>query len=167
MAKKKKKKDKKDKKDKKSKKAQAAESSKAKDKAKAKKKAEKQATGKPDALRALADRIVALTTANDEEGILSLYADNVESAEMNMPPTVGREALRAKFDAWSNMVSDPRFTATNVWTDNGTIIIEWVGDVTLKATGKHAQLREIAVHEVENGKIVRERYYYDPAALQP
>ena len=31
--------------------------------------------------------------------------------------------------------------------------------------GRKVLHREIAIHEVRNGKIVRERYYYDPSAL--
>jgi ketosteroid isomerase-like protein len=50
---------------------------------------------------------------------------------------------------------------------NDAIIIEWAGRVTFAATGKMADLNEVAIHEVANGKIVRERFYYDRAALQP
>lgn len=178
MAKKKKdkKKDKKIKKTKKDKSGKAGKAGKAKsaaNEAGAKKKAspekgaKKPAAAKKNPLRALAQRIIGITTANEEEGIFDLYADHVESIEMNMPPMVGLDALRTKFEGWNNMVAEPEFVATNVWVDGNTIVIEWVGNVTLKATGKQAQLREIAIHEIEDGKIVRERYYYDPGALQP
>jgi ketosteroid isomerase-like protein len=120
-----------------------------------------------DNVRALAKRIVAMTTANDDDAAFEIYADDVESIEMNMPAMAGLDAIRAKFEGWRNMVTNPRFTAENVWVDGNTIIIEWIGDVTIAASGKQAQLREIAIHEIENGKIARERYYYDPAALQP
>lgn len=175
MAKKKKDK-KKDKKIKKVKKDKSGKAGKAKSAAKeagAKKKAspekgaKKPAAAKKNPLRALAQRIIDITTANQEEGLYDLYADHVESIEMNMPPMVGLEALRTKLEGWNNMVSEPEFVATNVWVDGNTIVIEWIGNVTLTATGKQAQLREIAIHEIEDGKIVRERYYYDPTALQP
>lgn len=158
---------KKDKKKAKKDKKRKAGKVKAETKVSAKKGAKKSAASKKNPLRALAKRIVELTTANDEAGILGLYADTIESIEMNTPPIVGLDGLRAKLEGWSNMSSDPDFTATNVWVDGNTIVVEWVGDVTLKATGKRARLREIAVHEIENGKIARERYYYDPTALQP
>lgn len=165
----KKKKDKKQKKQKKAKLAAAPkaskESKKKKKQAGAKKGSKKAAAG--DKLRDLARRIIEITAANDDKAIFDLYADDVESAEMNMPAMVGIDAIRQKLEGWHSMVSDPKFTATNVWVDGNNIIIEWIGDVTLTATGKRAQLREIAVHEIKNGKIARERYYYDPAALQP
>jgi hypothetical protein len=28
-------------------------------------------------------------------------------------------------------------------------------------------MKEVAIHQVKNGKIVSERYYYNPASLQP
>jgi ketosteroid isomerase-like protein len=68
---------------------------------------------------------------------------------------------------WRGMVSQSAWQARNVWVDNNTIIIEWTGQVTFAATGKQGQLNEVAIHEIENGKIVRERFYYDRSALQP
>lgn len=159
---KKKKKDKKAKKLKKGKKVKA-EKVKA-PKAKAKKGSKKKDGG--NKMRAIADRIIDLTTSDQGDAIFGIYADDVESVEMNQPPTVGHDAIRAKLEGWNSMVSNPKFTAKNVWIDGDTIIIEWVGDVTLNASGKPATLREIAVHEIKDGKIQRERYYYDPAVLQ-
>jgi hypothetical protein len=44
-------------------------------------------------------------------------------------------------------------------------MIEWVGRVTIAASGKQAELREVAIHEIAKGKIVREAFYYNPASL--
>lgn len=129
-------------------------------------KSSKKKDGAGKKMRALADRIVDLTTSDHGDAIFSIYADDVESVEMNQPPTVGLDAIRAKLEGWNNMVSNPKFTAKNIWVDGDTIVIEWVGDVTLNANGKQATLREIAVHEIKDGKIQRERFYYDPKVLQ-
>jgi ketosteroid isomerase-like protein len=118
-------------------------------------------------LRALAQRIVDLTIGNHEDEMLALYADNVESREAANPPMVGIDAIREKFKAWSGMVSDAAFTPRSVCADGNVIMIEWEGRVTLAASGRVAELNEVAVHEIEHGKIVRERFYYDPAVLQP
>jgi ketosteroid isomerase-like protein len=118
------------------------------------------------ALRALAQRIVDLTVANMDEESLTLYADNVESREASNPPMIGVDSLREKFKMWRSMVSDAAFLPRSVSADGKTIIIEWDGRVTLAASGRVAELNEVAVHEIENGKIVRERFYYDPAVLQ-
>ena len=116
-------------------------------------------------VRALAKRIVALTVANDDEATFGLYDPNVESAEMGQPATRGLDALRTKFEGWRNFVSSARFEPKRVVVDGNTIVIEWVGNIVLAATGKEAQMHEVAVHEVKNGKIVREAYFYNPAAL--
>ena len=67
---------------------------------------------------------------------------------------------------WQGMVRDASWRARNVCVDGNTIIVEWIGSVTFNSTGKRADLREIAIHEVANGKIVRERFYYDPSFMQ-
>lgn len=121
----------------------------------------------PSPVRELAKRIVDLTVAGNDEAAFALYADNVESVEMNMPPSTGIEAIKRKFAMWRGMVSQSSWTARNVWVDGNAIIIEWEGVVTLAASGKVVTMREVAIHEVQNGKIVRERFYYDPAVLQP
>lgn len=117
-------------------------------------------------LRDIAQRIIDLTIANDDEATLALYADNVESKEANNPPSVGIDAIKEKFTMWRGMVSDSAFTPRSVTLDGHTIMIEWEGRVTLAASGRVAEMNEVAVHEIADGKIVRERYYYDPTALQ-
>jgi ketosteroid isomerase-like protein len=122
----------------------------------------------PDrAMRDLAKRIIDVTLANDDDAAFALYADNIESAEMGMPPSVGIEAIRQKFAMWRSMVSDAVFQPRRVWVDGNTIIVEWDGRVTLAANGNTVDLPEIAIHEIENGKIARERFYYDPTILRP
>ena len=117
-------------------------------------------------LRALARRIVAVTTANDDEATLALYASDVESKEQGQPPMHGIDGIRQKFVGWRNMVSAAHFQPRRVVVDGNTIVIEWVGDVTLTASGKRAQLHEVAIHEIRDGKITREAYFYDPSALR-
>ena len=117
-------------------------------------------------LRALAQRIIDVTIANDDDATLALYGDNIESKEANNPASTGIEAIKQKFAMWRGMVSDAAFTPRSVVVDGHTIVIEWEGRVTLAASGRMAELLEVAVHEIANGKIVKERFYYDPSVLQ-
>ena len=117
-------------------------------------------------LRAFARRIVDVTRSNDDEATLALYAADVESTEQGQPPTQGIDSIRQKFAGWRSMVSDARFEPRRVCVDGNTIVIEWVGDVTLTASGKQARLHEVAIHEIRDGKIAREAYFYDPGALR-
>ena len=96
---------------------------------------------------------------------MGLYAESIESSEAGQPPTIGIDALRGKLAGWRNMITDSSFEPRRVLVDGNTIAIEWVGRVTLAASGRQAELHEIAVHEIRDGKIVREAYFYNPAAL--
>jgi ketosteroid isomerase-like protein len=64
------------------------------------------------------------------------------------------------------MVTDAVFTPVSVVADGNTVVIEWAGRVTLASSGRLAELNEVAVHEIRNGRIVKERFFYDPSVLQ-
>ena len=116
-------------------------------------------------LRRIARSIVTATSVSDEKRMLSLYADSVESEEAGQLPTYGIEAIKQKTEQWNKMVSDSKWHARNLWADGQTVIIEWEAQLVLRPGNRKALFREIAVHEVRNGKIVRERFYYDPSIL--
>jgi ketosteroid isomerase-like protein len=146
--------------------ARRAPAKKAPKKAAAKKAAPKKAAG--SGLEGLAKKIVRMSqgpTFGAAE-IRELYHPDAVSIEANGGTSVGYAGLEEKMKGWeqmtSGMVSKPR----NVWTGKNTICIEWDSTVTMR-DGRTAQLREVAVHEIKNGKIQSERYYYNPAALAP
>lgn len=101
----------------------------------------------------------------NDDAILALYADDAESIEAGQPPTRGHDALRSKYAMWRGMVSQSRFEPRRIAVDGNVIVIEWLGKVTLAGSGREAELHEIAVHEIADGKIVREAFFYNPAAL--
>ena len=106
-----------------------------------------------------------MTLTNDDEAAFALYAPDVESIEAGQPPMRGIDAIRQKFAGWRSMVSEAHFEPRRVCVDGNTIVIEWVGHVTMAASGKAAELHEVALHEIRDGKIVREAFFYNPAAL--
>ncbi len=124
-------------------------------------------TDRNAALREIAQRIVDATVANDEAAMFALYADDIESQEASNPPLVGKNALREKFAAFAQSMSDGVFLPRSVAADGKTIVIEWDGRMTMVASGRIIEMREVAVHEIEHGKIVRERFYYDPSGMTP
>jgi ketosteroid isomerase-like protein len=117
------------------------------------------------AIRALAQHIIDVSLAGDDEAILALYASDVESSEAGQPPAVGIDALRAKFEGWRSMTTDNVFEPRRLVVDGNTIVIEWLGRVTLAASGRQVEMREVAIHEIRDGKIAREAFYYNPAVL--
>lgn len=123
------------------------------------------AVAKQTAMRALAQHIVDVSLGGDDEAILALYASDIESSEAGQPAAVGIDALRAKFAGWRSMTTDTQFEPRRVVADGNVIVIEWVGRVTLAASGRQVEMHEVAVHEIRNGKIAREAFFYNPAVL--
>ena len=97
--------------------------------------------------------------------MLSLYADSIESQEMGEAPTYGIEALKKKLERFNKRASSQRWHARNLWVDGQTVIVEWEAQLTLRPGGRKVVLNELAIHEIRNGQIVRERFYYDPRLL--
>jgi hypothetical protein len=154
------------------KKKKAAKKSKAKARKPARKRAapkKKAAAKKPDAgaaLAAFAKKIVKVTQSHGD--FMALYSPDVVSEEAAGEPVRGFDGLAQKMKGWEQMQEGTTWTARSVATDprSGTIVIEWDCQVKLRG-GPTVPMKEVAIHQVKNGKIVAERYYYDPASLQP
>ena len=119
---------------------------------------------KPD-IAAVARRIVRATQKPDFP-FVTLYAPECTSAEPRGEPARGHAGIEEKNARWAQMQTSSRWKARNVWTGRNTVCIEWEGEVTLR-DGRKVSLSEVAVHEIKGGKILHERFYYDPAALSP
>ena len=135
-----------------------------------KKAAAKKAAPKPAAsgLEALAKKIVRMSqlpTFGAAE-IRELYHPDCVSVEASGATSTGYAGLEEKMKGWEAMTASMVARPRNVWTGKGTICIEWDSTVTTR-DGRTVQLQETAVHEIQNGKIKSERYYYNPAALAP
>jgi hypothetical protein len=118
------------------------------------------------ALGALARKIVKVTT--DGGDYLSLYAPDVTSTEATGDVSHGLAGLAEKGKSWEQMQEGVTWKARSVCVDarSGTICIEWDATVKLRG-GPTVPMPEVAIHETRNGKIVAERYYYNPMALMP
>jgi ketosteroid isomerase-like protein len=119
------------------------------------------------AIEAMAQKIVRTMTHTPPGKIpfRELYAENATSQECGpMPPAIGLAAIEAKAAGYESQVREQKWTAKNVWARGNTVAIEWVGKVMFK-NGNALDLKEVAVHDVRDGKIVAERYYYDPSAF--
>lgn len=114
---------------------------------------------------ALARRIVRATNL-ETFPLRELYAEDCLSEEATGEVARGIAGLEDKLKRWEQMQSGTRWKARNVWTRGNTICIEWDADVHLR-DGRTVQLREIGVHEIRNGKIAAERFYYNPMQLAP
>ena len=136
----------------------------------AKKSRKKGGAKKPAAvsLDALARKIVRLSTAPSfgEAEILALYDPDCTSQEGTGNVDRGYAGLQEKAKRWAQMQSGATWKATNVWVGRNTICIEWDATVNLR-DGRTIKLPEIAVHEIKNGRILNERFYYNPLVMAP
>ncbi len=117
------------------------------------------------AVEALAKKIVKATTGDPAEASFEdLYAPEIVSYEARGEPAVGFEGLAEKGKGWSQMQKRSTFTPVHVMTKGNAIIIEWSAEIELR-DGRTITMREVAVHNTRNGKIVEERFYYDPGVF--
>ncbi|HKA14298.1 MAG TPA: nuclear transport factor 2 family protein [Myxococcota bacterium] len=119
-------------------------------------------------VESLARKIVRLTeqAALGMDEIKALYNEDCVSQEGTGQVDRGYAGLEAKGKRWDQMQSGSTWKATNVWVARNTICIEWDSTVNTR-DGRTVKLPEIAVHEIKNGKIQNERFYYNPMALAP
>jgi len=117
-------------------------------------------------LDAVVRKIVRATTDPSKFSIPELYTADCESQEASGDVEHGHEGLQKKMQRWEQMQKGTKWKARSVFLGKGVICIEWDADVTLN-DGRTVKLPEVAIHEIKGGKIVRERYYYNPMALMP
>jgi len=119
-------------------------------------------------LDSLARKIVKMTQnptfAPSDLGVL--YTDDCTSQEASGQVDRGISGLEDKLKRWEQMQSGTTWKARNVWVGRNTICIEWDATVNVR-DGRTVKFPEIAVHEIKNGKIQNERFYYNPMALAP
>jgi ketosteroid isomerase-like protein len=119
-------------------------------------------------LEGFARKIVRMSTGPSfgAAEIRELYNPDAVSFEASGAKAEGYAGLEQKMKGWEQMTSAMVSKPRNVWTGRNTVCIEWDSTVTMR-DGRTVSLHEIAVHEIKNGKIQSERYYYDPGALAP
>ncbi len=117
-------------------------------------------------LQALARKIVRATRQPQRFDLRDLYAEGVVSREATGAIATGLAELEAKLAGWSSMQERSEWVPRRVFTEGNAICIEWDATVWMR-DGRVLPFSEVAVHEVRDGKIVAERYYYDPLPLSP
>jgi len=103
----------------------------------------------------------------EAEGLKTLYAPDAQSIEPMAPEGMdpvssGVEAIQGKHDWWNGAfeVHDVKMEGPFVNADKFTVIFEM--DCTEKSSGNRWQAKEIALYEVEGGKISRETFMMQP-----
>ena len=103
-------------------------------------------------------------SGNEERCYQELYSPNIVSLEMEgseMQVSNGMEEI-AKKDEWWN----ENFEVHNSKTSLPTVADSWFSvrhemDITHKPSGQRSTMQELGVYQVQDGKIVKEQFFYD------
>jgi hypothetical protein len=113
----------------------------------------------------IAKRLVELCRKGDyEQAHEELYADNVVSIEPEGAPgeqkVVGREGLQRKAEQFQDMIEEYHGTeVSDPVVGDRFISLSMSIDATMKGMGRQ-KMDEICVYEVQDGKIVKEQFFY-------
>ena len=115
---------------------------------------------------AIANKLVALCReGKNEESLSTLYAADAVSVEaMAMPGTQqeskGLAAIQAKSEWWVNNHEVHSASITGPWPNGNRFVVGFSYDVTNKPSGQRMQMEEVGLYTVQDGKIVREEFFY-------
>ena len=101
------------------------------------------------------------------QGLDELYAKDAVSVEAMTPEGVdpvstGVEAIKAKHDWWGSNFEVHEFNLEGPFVNGDQFSVIFELDTTEKATGMRWKAKEVALYEVNDGKIVRESFMMMP-----
>jgi len=96
------------------------------------------------------------------EAIEKFYSDGASMQENNGPPRVGLTALLENERRALTYMSQLRTTAVSQVVEGDRAAINWIFEFT-DPQGNRRRLEEMAYQLWREGKIVEERFFYDPA----
>ncbi len=100
------------------------------------------------------------------EAIQQFYAEDASMQENNEPPRVGLPALLERERQFLNSIRQMQVhRAESFLVDGDRAAINWIFEIT-DGQGKRRRLDEVAYQLWHEDKIIRERFYYDPAQRQ-
>ncbi len=105
-------------------------------------------------------------TGKAEEAYHTFYAPDVMMQENSDPP---RTSLQASIDRQMQAtagVTVNEFAPRVIVAEGDHAAIEWVLDITAP-DGSHIHVEELALQTWKDGKIIKERFYYDPKQFIP
>ncbi|CEJ15144.1 SnoaL-like domain protein [bacterium YEK0313] len=116
--------------------------------------------------RETVERFIRTVESNDHvRAIEEFYAEDASMQENTAPPRVGRDVLVAHEAAVLARTKVHTHKVTTFLVDGDHVAINWVFEMTGK-DGVTRRLDEMALQVWRGDKIVRERFFYDPAALR-
>jgi ketosteroid isomerase-like protein len=113
--------------------------------------------------RARLDEFIAVVESGDHAGAIErYYTEDASMQENAAPPRVGRDALVAHERGVLSQMQHVYSKAMTSTVEGDRVAIHWIFELTDLA-GKIHRIDEVALQEWRGDKIVRERFFYDPA----
>ncbi len=108
--------------------------------------------------------VTLVETGHGVEAVERFYADHATMRENQGAPRVGKPALIAFEHAAQASVTNLRSSCKRpILIDGDIVVIRWVFEYTVRATGKAVRFEELAWQRWEGDLIVEEQFFYDPA----
>ncbi|MEM7486369.1 MAG: nuclear transport factor 2 family protein [Bacteroidota bacterium] len=116
----------------------------------------------------VADKLVSLCREGKYDEAYGLYAKDAVSLEMPGVPnekTEGLDNILKGFEQWANNIEKAHGgTVGDPIVMGNHFTVPMTSDVTFKGMGR-CKMEELCVYEVENGKIMKAQFFYDPAVM--
>lgn len=125
-------------------------------------------TAAPTATAAVAEELVSFCRAGRNiDAINTLYSPDIVSVESmgskEMPREMkGIDAIRQKNQWWFDNNDVHSAETDGPFVGEGKFAVYYKYDCTYKPTGKRQVMEEVALYTVNDGKIVREQFFYNP-----
>jgi hypothetical protein len=100
------------------------------------------------------------------EAIQTFYAEDATMQENNAPPRAGLPALLENERRVLASTKEIKTRVDSFVVDGNRAAINWVFEMTNLKGEKHT-LNEVAYQLWQDGKIIREKFFYDPAQMTP
>lgn len=116
----------------------------------------------------IAKKLVAHCEAHTEkQGLDELYHADAESVEAMTPAgmdpvTRGLDGIRGKHDWWNGAMEVHGGSIDGPYVNGERFSVIFEIDATDKSSGQRMQMKEVALYEVKDGKIVREEFHMKP-----
>lgn len=114
----------------------------------------------------IAKRYVDLVKEQKHDEILTeLFSKDATSVEAATPPggdrtAKGLDAIRGKGKWWTDNHTVHKADVFGPYPHDDRFAVRFLYDITNKPSGKRLTMDEVGVFTVENGKIVREEFFY-------
>ena len=116
----------------------------------------------------VANRLVELVKAHKEvQAMDELYHPEIVSIEPagETRETTGIEMCKNKANWFNDAFENHGVEVLGPYPNDDKFAVHLNYDITARDTGKRFNMIEVALYQVKDGKIVWEKFYYDPAML--